>query len=72
MLSERNLQLEAWTRDRLAEMRRVAATEAQLMSLKSGRTLSWARRMASQLGGMMVVLGRWFESHSGVPAQVKR
>ena len=72
MLSERNLQLEAWTHDRLAEMRRIAATDAQLASLQSSRSLPWARRMASQLGSTMVVLGRWLESLSGVPAQAKR
>ena len=35
MLSEMNLQLEAWTRGRLTEMRQVAATEAQLASLRT-------------------------------------
>lgn len=72
MLSERDLPLEAWTRDRLAEMRRVAATEAQLASLRSSSTSSWTRRVARQLGGTMVALGRWIESHSGVPAQAER
>ena len=72
MLSERNLQLEAWTRDRLTEMRQVSATEAQLASLRPDRFLTWTRRMASQLGSAMVTLGEWLQSLSSVPAEAKR
>ena len=72
MLSERNLQLETWTRDRLTEMRQVSATEAQLASLRIDHFLSWTRRMASQLGSAMVTLGEWLQSLSSVPAEAKR
>ena len=58
MLNNRYLYLESWTDGRLAELRRVAATEAQLRALRKSRgDRSWARRLLAQLGRTMVSWG---------------
>jgi len=64
MLNNRYLYLESWTEGRLAELRRVAATEAQLRALRQSRgDLPWARRIMAQLGRAMVSWGMQLQSH---------
>lgn len=78
-LGHRHLQLESWTRDRLAEMRQIAGREAMLASLRSGAKwepaagLPWVKRMAKELGHTMINWGLWLQNQAGVPAaQIKQ
>ena len=67
MLNNRYLYLESWTEGHLAELRRVAATEAQLRALrKSQGGLSWAKRMAAQLGRALVSWGTQLQGRSAL------
>ncbi|NLS76274.1 MAG: hypothetical protein GXY76_03340 [Chloroflexi bacterium] len=64
MLNNRYLYLESWTEGRLAELRRVAATEAQLRALRQSRgELTWVRRIMAQLGRALVSWGTQLQGH---------
>jgi hypothetical protein len=71
MMDDRGTRLYSWTQGRLAEMRRVAATEALLRAMRPGRRASWFCGLAEHLGCAMVMWGRRLQSYAGLPAQAK-
>ena len=67
MLDTSYMYLESWTHDRLREMRRVAASEAQLRDLHPRQP--WMHRLAGQLGQTLVSLGCHLQRYGSTQAQ---
>ena len=74
MFEHRTIHLESWTRDKLAEMRHMAAIEAQLRSRRPQTTShrTWLQKAAGQLGSTLVVVGRRLQQAGSYQAQASQ